>query len=620
MLPAPNSWLAAVHHDGSAVYVSNPYPRLGERVRLRLRVGSAAPLRRAFLRTTPDGEQAFAQLQPAENLPPARWLGVELVVSEPKVHYRFVLEADDGVWFYNAAGIEDHDPPDAFDFQLLADFDPPGWVAGSVFYQIFPDRFANGDPSTNPQPGEYEYKGRRPRTYAWEQPPDPGQAFPFVFYGGDLPGIQTRLDYLESLGVNALYLNPVFTAYSNHKYDVVDYEHVDPHFGGDAALASLGQALRRRGMRYLLDIVPNHAGYFHPWFQAARADPRAPEANFFTFTCHPDEYASWLGVWTLPKLDYRSAELRRRMYAGRSSVFRRWLRRPYLADGWRVDVANMLARQGPTQLGAQIAQGMRRAVKSARPDAYLIGENFFDAAAQLQGDQWDGAMNYSGFTKPLWHWLRGYQQGAHGLPEMIRSPQPFPTAGLEAQWRQRRALIPWAVQLLQYNLLDSHDVPRIRTIAGGDDGLHRMAAAALLTYPGAPGLYYGDEIGMQDDPQLGSRGCMIWDDARWDHALLEYHCRLIALRRSSAALQTGGFQALEVGADSLAYQREAPGERVIVVLQRRAMPGRSLPAAHGGVPDGRRFVEQISGLEARVTGGALPLPTAPAGAMVWVEE
>ena len=281
---------------------------------------------------------------------------------------------------YAGAGPSAHVPLDVFDFRVLAGYQPPAWVFESVFYQIFPDRFANGNPDANPRPEEYEYRGFRPRTFPWGQPPDSSQPFPIVFYGGDLPGIQQRLDYLQDLGVNALYLTPIFESFSNHKYDVANYDHIDRHFGGDQALVELRQALDARGMRYILDIVPNHAGYWHEWFQAARADPGAPEAEFFTFNRHPDDYASWLGVWSLPKLNYRSLELRQRIYAGAEGVFRRWLRTPFRADGWRVDVANMLARQGPAQMGVEIAQGIRQAVKETNPQAYLIGENFFDAS------------------------------------------------------------------------------------------------------------------------------------------------------------------------------------------------------------------------------------------------
>lgn len=611
------AWLASIHHDGSEKYVSVLHPRLGETIRIRLRVAHDAPIQRVILRTFPDGEQAFRLMRQISAESPAQWWEGDLPVTEPIIHYRFLIDSTDGLWHYSAAGPSTFVPLDATDFRILADHQPPEWLGKAVFYQIFPDRFANGDPGNDPRPEEYEYRGQRPKTYPWEAPPDDGQFFPLVFYGGDLPGIASRLDYLADLGVNSIYLNPIFHAYSNHKYDVADYERVDPHFGGNEALAALRTALSARGMRYLLDIVPNHCGYWHPWFQAALADPAAPESEFFTFNRHPDDYATWLGVWVLPKLNYRSHELRRRIYQGPDSVFRRWLRPPYSADGWRVDVANMLGRQGATQIGLEISRGIRQAVKETRPDAYLMGENFFDASGQLQGDQWDGVMNYGGFTHPLWYWLNGYTQGAHGFGETVSAP-PWPTEATAGMWRSRLAVLPWAIALQQYNILDSHDTPRIRSLVGGRDALHRLAVAILLTFPGVPGLYYGDEVGMTDMPGLGARGCMIWDEDRQDRSLYEFHKRLIHFRRESTALQRGGFQLLLVEPDTVAYQRESGDERVIVVAHRseNPRPAGPLPVAHGGVADGSRFLDLLTGVEFIVDAGALPLPPMPQGAMI----
>ena len=611
------TWLLSVHHDGSERYVSKLHPRLGETVRLRLRVAQDAPVRRVLLRSFPDGEQALTAMQTGAAEPPSQWWEADLLLDEPLTHYRFIIEAADGLWHYGAAGPSAHVPLDYTDFRILADYDPPGWPMESVFYQIFPDRFANGDPSTDPRSEEYEYRGHRPATYPWGAPPPADQLFPLVFYGGDLPGIESRLGYLADLGVNALYLNPVFTALSNHKYDVADYDHVDPHFGGDAALISLRRALDARDMRYVLDIVPNHCGYWHPWFQAAQADSGAPEAEFFTFRRHPDDYATWLGVWTLPKLNYRSAELRRRIYDAPDAVFRRWLRPPFSADGWRVDVANMLGRQGSTQLGREISAGIRRAVRQARPDAYLIGENFFDATNQLQGDQWDGVMNYGGFTQPLWYWLRGYDLGAHGFADKVTGPR-WPTEAMATSWQSRLATIPWAVALQQYNILDSHDTPRIRAMVDGSDALHRLAVAVLLTFPGVPGLYYGDEIGMTDVAHLGARGCMVWDESHWNKPLHAYHRDLIHLRRRSSALQCGGFQLLLVEEDTIAYQRDSADERILVFAHRGAepRPAGGVPIAHAGVPDGARFADPLSGLEVVVSDGGLLLPQLPQGALI----
>ncbi len=620
-VPLPN-WLFSVHHDGSGNYLSNLYPRLGERVRVRLRVSVESPLRKVYVRLFPDGEQAIIPMTAVSTQPPVQWWETTLEVNQPITHYRFTLIAEDGVWWYSAAGPSSYEPLDQMDFKILADYQPVEWLKTAVFYQIFPDRFANGDPTNDPQPEEYDYRGHHPHTYPWEGEPPDDAFFPVVFYGGDLQGITQRLDYLHSLGVTAVYLNPIFTAYSNHKYDVSDYHQVDPHLGGNEALIQLRHALDQRGMRYLLDIVPNHCGYWHSWFQTALSDPHTPEAEFFTFDQHPEKYVTWLGVWTLPKLNYRSLELRRRIYQGDDSVFCRWLLPPFAADGWRVDVANMLGRQGETQIGHHITQEIRQAVKTARPDAYFMGENFFDASPQLQGDQFDGVMNYMGLSLPLWWWLKGFIQFAHGLEEPVKSPLPWSTANLEATWRTRRAAIPWAIALQQYNLLTSHDVPRTHTLAEENEAIHKLAAIVQFTFPGVPGIYYGDEIGMVDLPKLHSRGCMVWEESRWNQTLLAFYKQLIQLRRESAVLQTGGFQMLLAETDTLAYQREGETGRILVVAHRSPTPrpAAPIPVSHGGIPNGTRFIEYFSHHEVTVINGEIGLPAQPQGATLWVER
>lgn len=614
------SWLNSIHHDGSEKYVSRLKPSLGETVRLRLRIVDYAPIRRVVLRTFPDGEQMLANMHRSFVSPPVQWWEIDLPISQPVEHYRFIIDSDDGIWHYSAIGHSTYVPLDNTDFRILADYHAPDWTSSAVFYQIFPDRFANGDPATNPSPDEFEFRGHRPQTYPWELPPPDDQMFPLVYYGGDLVGIEQRLDYLDDLGIDAIYLNPVFQAFSNHKYDVADYSQVDPHLGGDRALISLREALDARGMRFILDIVPNHCGFRHPWFLAAQADSQSPESEFFTFHNHPNDYATWLGVKALPKLNYRSRELRYRIYEGQDAVFRRWLKPPFSADGWRVDVANMLGRSGATQIGLEISRGIRQAVKGTNQDAYLMGENFFDASHQLQGDQWDGVMNYDGFTHPLWYWLTGYQQGAHGFSEPLTSA-PWPTAAMTGMWQSRLAAIPWVIALQQYNLLGSHDTPRIRSVVGDNDALHRLAITVLLAFPGIPGLYYGDEIGMADIPALGSRGCMIWDETRWNHSLRDYHRLLIRLRRTTPVLQRGGFQILLTEPDTIAFQREMPGARFLVIAHRSEIPrpAGAIDIAHGGVADGTRFVDAVAGGVFTVQDGVLPLPAIQQGPMLLQE-
>jgi alpha-glucosidase len=608
--------LPSIHHDGSRRCVEPQTLRLNEVVTIRLRAHPQAPIERVLLRTCPDGEQTFAEMQPREVDAVCRWWEASITVTMPLTGYRFLLFTADGVWWYNGTGLHRHVPTDLEDFKLLADYDAPAWVRESVFYQIFPDRFADGDLSNNVRDAEWNYGGHPSRARQWgERLSNVPHADMVEFFGGDLPGVEQHLDHLIELGVNALYFTPIFTSYSNHRYDVADYENVDVHLGGDAALIALRRALRQRGLRLMLDIVPNHCGVRHPWFQAALQNPFAPTADFFTFHRHPDQYESWLGVRSLPKLNYRSAALRQVMYEGPNAVFRKWLREPFSIDAWRIDVANMLARQGADQLGHEIGQGIRRAVKEENPQAYLLGENFFDGSAQLQGDIWDAVMNYAGFAHPVWYWLGGFFLRQHSEPYYAASDIPWSTSALIATWQAYRAAVPWAIAQQQFNLLGTHDTARIANVLNNDPQLIRLAVALLLTYPGVPCVYYGDEIGLSDD----ARACMNWDRTTWEHDLRAFYQRLINLRKTSLALIDGGFQVLLIEENAFAYLRDSDRDSIIVVAYRgsnirSAVP---LPVAHGAIADGTEFVEVISGAHATVESGHLPLPEMSAGVLIW---
>jgi alpha-glucosidase len=609
-------WTDSVHHDGSPRYVVTRKDSSGTGVTLRLRAGLDAPIEHVFLRTYPDGEQDLTPMHLVSMDAIDRWWEVEYRLSMPSTNYRFFLITSEGGWWLTAAGMVRHTPTDATDFKILARHHSPSWLQGSVFYQIFPDRFADGDPSNNVCSGEYLCYGKPVVARPWGERPNP-KTGGTEFFGGDLQGIVQHLDYLEELGVSALYLTPIFTAPSNHKYDVADYKQVDPHFGGDAALLALRQALDERGMRLMLDIVPNHCGVTHPWFLAAQADPTAQTAEFFTFHRRPDDYESWLGVRSLPKLNYRSERLREVMYAGQDSIMRYWLRPPFRADGWRIDVANMLARQGESQLGHKIGRGIRRAVKAESPDAYLLGENFFDATPHLQGDELDACMNYRGFSLPLLHWLSGIDTVQFWRPEWTDT-HPLPTEALAAEWQAFLSAIPWQVATQQFNLLGSHDTPRIMTIVGGDEARARVAATLLFTYPGVPCVYYGEELGLVGGRDPDNRCCMPWDPHKWNSGLREFYQALIQLRRTSPALLWGGFNLFYAAGETLAFLREAPEERLLIVARRNNDQLTALPVRHAGLPDGLHLREVLTGTEAVVEGGMLPLVGLPSvGAQIW---
>lgn len=611
----------SIHHDGSGRYVKpiGGQVVLGGEVTLRLRIGRNCAVRLVLLRTCPDGEENFSSMYCEAQDEVCCWWEARLTLTMPVMAYRFLVYTEDGAWWYNGGGAHRHLPTDAEDFRVLATYQPPAWLADRVFYQIFPDRFWDGDFESNVRTGEYVYQGLPSEAVAWGMPSTAqGRAKGVEFYGGDLQGVEQRLGYLADLGINALYLTPVFTAFSNHRYDVTDYYHVDAHVGGDAALISLREKTRSLGMRMMLDIVPNHCGVAHPWFQEALTSPDADVAEYFTFFNHPDDYASWLGVRSLPKFNYKSEKLRKVMYADPGAVFRYWLAEPFEMDAWRIDVANMLARQGADQLGIEIGQGIRCAVKETNPQAYLLGENFFDATGQLQGDFLDASMNYAGFTRPLWYWLTHFGVWVHDRKELVTTNEPISTEALVDAWRAYLAPIPWVIACQQLNLLDSHDTPRIKTILKGDMDKVRLAVGILFTFPGIPCVYYGDEIGMSSEGG-DSRACMVWESEAWNVCMRSYFQELIALRKTSPALIHGGFQVLLAEGDRLVYLRDAENEKILVVGNRG--PGTCLAGplavADGGIADGSHWREFWTNEELCVTGGVLQMAALPPGVTIW---
>jgi alpha-glucosidase len=305
------------------------------------------------------------------------------------------------------------------------------------------------------------------------------------------------------------------------------------------------------------------------------------------------------------------------MYTGDNSVACYWLRPPYCIDGWRVDVANMLARQGESQLGHKVGRGLRRAVKSVSPHVYLMGENFFDGTSHLQGDELDATMNYQGFSAPLQRWLVGFDPSLVWRLD-VHTPDLLPVEALATQWRTFLGAIPWQIAMQQFNLLGSHDTRRIQTIVGGDETLACIAVTLLFTFPGIPSVYYGDEIGMVGSNDPDCRRCMIWEKHQWNAERREFYQKLIRLRLTSPALRHGGFQILYAAGQTLAFLREIPEERVIVVARRAADGLVALPVQHGGLPDGMVLTESISGTETMVEQGMLSLASLPqVGMQVW---
>jgi cyclomaltodextrinase / maltogenic alpha-amylase / neopullulanase len=441
----------------------------------------------------------------------------------------------------------------------LAPIEVPPWARGALIYQIFPDRFANGEPDTDPS-----------ETDPWGSPPHPRR-----FQGGDLPGITQRLDYLAGLGVEVIYLNPIFASPSNHRYDALDYYEVDPVLGGNGALRKLVEEAHSRGMRVILDASFNHC---HPGFFAfadlVRRGKRSPYRHWFVVNDWPvrirlrkgrsggwresweqlglpveevsgpgpaveTTYESWFGVPSMPRINLAHPEPRRYFL----EVAAHWIR-DYQVDGWRMDVARYV--------DPDFWDDFRRAAKAEKPDAYLLCEVMGDSTPWLQGGQFDATMNYTFRALCLRFFARQNIDGVEFLSGLTR---------LYAQYA-------WSVALVNQNLIGSHDTPRFHTAAGGEPWRLRLATVCQLTFPGAPSIYYGDELGMEGGPEPGSRGAFPTEvDAVGTEPLATIRS-LVALRRREPVLRQGDWRPLLGRGGLIAFERLDQRRRVVVAINR----------------------------------------------------
>lgn len=528
------------YHDWEPFCVEPLAPELGKPVTLRLRTTARA----GYLFFDRHGEVERRPLEVVEG-----GLGITLPLYSSPLRYCFAL-TDRSTLYICATGTSPVLPRYDEFFHLLAQPVPPDWSVGAVLYHIFPDRFRNGNPANDPQPGEWTYLDQPIETRAWDQPVDPRKG-PLQHYGGDLEGITQSLDYLSELGVEALYLCPIFPSPSNHRYDTADYLRVDPHLGGQAAFDALVQQAHARGIRLILDGVFNHTGDRHPDFQAAVADSNSPESEMFTFHAN-GTYAAFFDVKTLPKVDYASPLAIERFLSGPHSPVRHWLRQGI--DGWRLDVAHQIGEHGTDRHNHELLRLIHRTAREENPEAWVFGEIFFDSSPTLRAHTLDGSMQYAGFANPIMDWLAG--QNIMGWPSRITSRQLW-----KILWSHYTAL-PLQLRQSMYTLIGSHDIPRPLWRLKGNIDRFKLALGILLTFPGSPALYYGDEIGLdQTNPYqqpIGDPMCrrpFPWQPEQWNLEVHGWVQQLIALRKQEPCLRRGGLAALEAPRGVLAYRR-----------------------------------------------------------------
>lgn len=403
----------------------------------------------------------------------------------------------------------------------------PPWVADAVFYQVFPDRFRNGDPSIDP-----------PDVVPWETPPDRHR-----FHGGDLQGLIDALPYVQDLGCTALYLNPIFRAETNHRYDTADYYAIDPRLGDERTFDRLVAAAHRAGIRLVLDGVFNHCGLgFAPFQDVVRNGAASRYRTWFDIydfpvrVADPANYATCGGASYLPRLNAHDPEVEAFVH----DVALHWLGRGI--DGWRLDV--------PYEIHTDFWRRFRRVVKRRHPAAYLVAEEWRDASPFLQGDTFDGATHYE---------LRRL------ILDFVATRALTGEAFLRALETLVRRL-PAGAGASMLTLLGSHDTERALHACGGDVARLEVAFTCLFTMPGAPLVYYGDEIGMTGGNDPACRAAFPWDEARWNASLRDHVRRLIALRKGRESLRRGSIRGI-YGNDRVAvYERFVEGERTVVCL------------------------------------------------------
>ena len=475
---------------------------------------------------------------------------------------------------------------------------PVAWYEGAFFYQVFPDRFFRAGPPGKPAPtGPFE---------PWEAPPTLRG-----FKGGTLFGVAEKIPYLVDLGVEALYLNPVFASTANHRYHTVDYLQVDPVLGGNAALRHLLEVAHAHGIRVILDGVFNHTGRgFFAFQHLLENGPESPYREWYYVKGFPlnayspePNYEAWWGNPELPKLKVETPAVREYLLG----VAEHWIR--FGADGWRLDVPNEI--QDP-----EFWRAFRRRVKGANPEAYIVGEIWEEADFWLQGDMFDATMNY-----PLARAVLGFV-GGEALDQELSGRTGLgriePLQALAFSHRLENLFSRYRPEVVraQMNLLTSHDTPRLLTLLRGDADRARLALSLLFLLPGSPTVYYGEEVGLEGGHDPENRGGMIWEEGRWKKGIRESVKRLARLRKEHPELRTAPYTRIYAVDGHLAFTRGP----YLVVVNATPFPFRQDFPLHGALPRGSQAVDLLSGAVCTPMGGRLCGPELPPFSVaVWVE-
>lgn len=465
------------------------------------------------------------------------WL-ISIQPTYKRIRYGFFISNGEETILYTEKGFYEKAPEDPgyyFSFPFLHAsevFRAPSWVKDTVWYQIFPERFANGDLTNDPE-------GALP----WaSEPPSPKN-----FFGGDFKGIIEHIDYLVDLGITGIYFTPIFKAYSNHKYDTIDYMEIDPQFGDKETFKELVKTCHKNGIKVMLDAVFNHSGYHFPPFQdVLKNGEKSKYASWFHTKEFPlkggelPNYSTFAFEQTMPKLNTQNEEVKQYLL----EVGRYWVRE-FDIDGWRLDVAN--------EIDHQFWRDFRHAVKEVKPELYILGEIWHDSMPWLRGDQFDAVMNYPFLTNVLNFFAKDQISKQQFIENMTSVIQMYPSNVNEAA----------------FNLVGSHDTPRILTECKDSTDRMKLIYTFMMTFIGTPCIYYGDEIGLSGVMDPGCRECMPWEEEKWNSEMRQHIQTLIKLRKEEKLLANSGTFSFLANSDEevcIAYSKKDEKKAIIVIL------------------------------------------------------
>ena len=614
----------ALFCDGTEGYVYPPEPKESELVTFRFRTAKD-DVDRVGLVTSADTYVMEKECTQGE----FDYYTFETRLGEEPFRYCFEVQSGTEKYYYGRCGIS-REILEYYNFVVVPGFSTPDWAKGAVMYQIFTDRFYNGDKSNDVETNEYYYIGDySQRVTNWDK--YPANMGVREFYGGDLQGVMDKLDYLQDLGVEVVYFNPLFVSPSNHKYDIQDYDYIDPHYGkivddggevlpngvtdnsqatkykkrttglknleaSNELFIKLVEELHRRGMKVILDGVFNHCGSFNKWMDRERIyegeedyEPGAyvsadsPYRSYFRFFKEGPEnwpynanYDVWWGHDTLPKLNYEdSVKLENYiLYIGR-----KWVSPPYNVDGWRLDVAADLGRSN--EYNHEFWQKFRRAVKDANPNALILAEHYGDPSDWLKGDEWDTVMNYDAFMEPVTWFLTGMEKHSdEAREELLGNIDNF----IGSMAHHMSNMLTPSLQVAM-NELSNHDHSRFLTRTNHMVGrvehlgpeaaneyvnkaVMREAVVMQMTWVGAPTVYYGDEAGVCGFTDPDNRRTYPWGHE--DQELIAFHKEAIRIHKEHPALKTGSLKILGGEENILSYARFKGHDRIIVVINNRS--------------------------------------------------